>query len=394
MSEEKGLVTNEPYQAFERLDEEAIADEVNGIYVKSLVYRFEDKGGRMVTGLSIRGVEEAARFMVKHGYDIACDKAEVVEEQNEYRASVKVTSTYMGKTMVTYGYSRSVKTFGNGGRDEFAYVKAMSKAQRNALRTVIPEKLMSTLVEKFMGDKTRVRNVTSVGGERAESWPPKREEATVEAKEEAVEAEPEKVEETHSDMVDKMFASESDRKLEVVRFMQKIPAFPGIDGKGYGPFKKEDVGNIPHANAVNFVEREIVKAVEVEPKKEQFKTEEKPTEEEPANQRLWPLQAKDGNVYGSIIVGEENATVKFDSPIDMNNPQIKSMMNSFLANTVLNVMEDKAKAEGREFSYHIEDVDGLLTSISVVGLQRSQVGELAKACAWAAMRAAEKAEGR
>jgi len=153
-----------PFEVFEAMDEKQISDEINGVFIKTLVYQFEDSNGRTVTGLSVRGVEEAARFMVKHGYEIFADKASITEETDkEFRSSCKVTYVATnGKKMETYGYSRTLKRFMNGKTNEFAYVQALSKAQRNALRTSIPEKMMSTLIEKFLseGKGEKVKGLT------------------------------------------------------------------------------------------------------------------------------------------------------------------------------------------------------------------------------------------
>lgn len=54
-------------------------------------------------------------------------------------------------------------------------------------------------------------------------------------------------------------------EMIVVRFLQPLPAIIGIDMKAYGPFKKEDIANIPRENALNLIRRAIAKRVEIEP---------------------------------------------------------------------------------------------------------------------------------
>jgi DNA replication factor GINS len=54
-------------------------------------------------------------------------------------------------------------------------------------------------------------------------------------------------------------------EMMVVRFLHPLPAIMGIDMKAYGPFKKEDVANLPQENALNLIRRGIAKRVEIEP---------------------------------------------------------------------------------------------------------------------------------
>jgi DNA replication factor GINS len=54
-------------------------------------------------------------------------------------------------------------------------------------------------------------------------------------------------------------------KMLVVRFLQPLPAIMGIDMRAYGPFKREDVANLPQENALNLIRRGIAKRVEIEP---------------------------------------------------------------------------------------------------------------------------------
>lgn len=165
--EKNELEKTEPFQYFEKLDDQAIADELQGVWVRSLVYQFNQRG-QVVTGLSVKGVQEAARFMVKHGYNIECEHASIDKEtEKEFRASCKVTYTAPnGMKLVEWGYSRASKFYASKAPNEFAYVQALSKAQRNALRTCIPEKLMAELVQKYIdeGKVQKIPNTTkSVG---------------------------------------------------------------------------------------------------------------------------------------------------------------------------------------------------------------------------------------
>lgn len=57
---------------------------------------------------------------------------------------------------------------------------------------------------------------------------------------------------------------EKPKKLQLVRFLQEIPAIVGADMKTYGPFKPEDIATLPRENARILVERAA--AVEIETK--------------------------------------------------------------------------------------------------------------------------------
>lgn len=57
---------------------------------------------------------------------------------------------------------------------------------------------------------------------------------------------------------------EKPKKLQLVRFLQEIPAIVGADMKTYGPFKPEDIATLPSENAMILVKRAA--AVEIETK--------------------------------------------------------------------------------------------------------------------------------
>jgi len=52
-------------------------------------------------------------------------------------------------------------------------------------------------------------------------------------------------------------------RLIVVRFLQDIPAFVGIDGETHGPFQAEDVATIPEINARGLFKKDAIVAVNV-----------------------------------------------------------------------------------------------------------------------------------
>ncbi len=48
-----------------------------------------------------------------------------------------------------------------------------------------------------------------------------------------------------------------------VRLLQDLPEIVGIDGKIYGPFKKEDVVNLPKENAEALIKRGVAEKIDV-----------------------------------------------------------------------------------------------------------------------------------
>lgn len=150
LTEETAVTKPEQYTdfvLFEKADDQLIAEETEGLVVKDMAYQFV-QDGRTVTGLSIAGVNEATKILVRHGYNVKFDPAIVEETPTEFRAKVKVTyTTPTGTTLEQWGYSRQPKTFSNGKENQFAFVQACSKAQRNAARQIVPEKLLVRMLE-------------------------------------------------------------------------------------------------------------------------------------------------------------------------------------------------------------------------------------------------------
>lgn len=151
----------EHFEILERLDEEQVRSEIQGVFVRDMVYQFKDSKGRQVTGLSYAGVKELLRFMVRHGYDIRFEAAILEEHEKEYRSKCRVIYTAPnGKQLEMWGYSRQLKHWPSGELNEFAYVQACSKAQRNAGRAIIPERAATRMLEIFL-ERGQVRGVSA-----------------------------------------------------------------------------------------------------------------------------------------------------------------------------------------------------------------------------------------
>ena len=148
----KGMMTTEDFRELERRDEEQILAEMEGKYLDEFVYQFQ-QGGRTVTGLSWAGIKEIA-YRMGH---ITVDLERLEEKETHYVIIVKATDTEKGNSRL--GISTQPKTMkrrtGPDEEDQFALQKAMSKAQRNAMRSLMPEEMLKTWISRFLTGKTQ-----------------------------------------------------------------------------------------------------------------------------------------------------------------------------------------------------------------------------------------------
>jgi hypothetical protein len=139
---------NDPFALMEAYDDSSILEEIKGRAVDTLVYELKDmidpKTGQPVTGLSINGVRETVRSMNSRGMSAIAitDTPPFVQETEDYfQIAVYARDSKNGGG--NWGIKRQVKQFkkrnGTLVEDQFALEKALSKAQRNALRGLIPE---------------------------------------------------------------------------------------------------------------------------------------------------------------------------------------------------------------------------------------------------------------
>lgn len=140
----------EAFAIMERQDEDQIEAEIKGRFLEAFIYSFPQKGGGMVTGLSWAGVKEVARRM---GHISIVDLAiSVNEDGTTYRVLAKAKDLQTDVEMYGVSEQSKVQVFRNGetGTDQFALQKAVSKAQRNAIRSLIPEGLIKVMIEEYL----------------------------------------------------------------------------------------------------------------------------------------------------------------------------------------------------------------------------------------------------
>lgn len=154
-----------PFELFDKSDEEQIENEMKGMVADEMVYSFT-AGGQKVEGLSKAGTFEAMRSYNKtqrkqkkpHIILADTDKATVLESENSYAYIIPAYIT--DDNGVVYerfvGSAEANKTLkGRSGTysDPFALAKATSKAQRNAIRGLLPDSLIKRLIEKWTKQK-------------------------------------------------------------------------------------------------------------------------------------------------------------------------------------------------------------------------------------------------
>ena len=138
------------YEIMEARDEAQIIAVAKGSIIKEMFYSFYI-GGKKVTGISWVGTKEIARRYggLEMGLPIMTDIGE------EWAASVQCTDLVNKLTLVgTSTVSKTiVKKNGDIDPNKFAYTQASSKAQRNAIRALIPERVLIEMLETFIAEK-------------------------------------------------------------------------------------------------------------------------------------------------------------------------------------------------------------------------------------------------
>jgi hypothetical protein len=174
---------DEVYRVMDAEDEQMILDELQGRALGTMLYSFT-QGGSKVTDLSYAGVLECIRRLNAAGHQIRVaaepkpDLAEVVEDDETYYRAVVYAfdeRTGMGQFGLARQAKHKKKRNGKTERDAFAETIALNKAQRNALRSFVPEEWRQTLIGQYAGDESRVRRLRAVASADAgkmEELPP------------------------------------------------------------------------------------------------------------------------------------------------------------------------------------------------------------------------------
>jgi hypothetical protein len=154
--------------ASEMADDSLIESEMMGEVLSHFIYQFPQEG-KTVSGLSVKGVSEVVRRLnrnPKSGYKIHIKPEFLkIERDVEYNGEKGVEVSVFAEDLITgnsawglkfEAYSKA-KRGGGSYANTFAVEKALSKAERNAKRKLIPETLAVKMIQKLINeDKNNV----------------------------------------------------------------------------------------------------------------------------------------------------------------------------------------------------------------------------------------------
>lgn len=138
------------YKIMDTRDENQILAELQGHYLTEFVYSFK-AGGRDVIGLSWAGVKELA---YRYG-GIQVEECKIEEKADFWLVTCKAVDVQRKNSR--FGVATQSKMMkrrdGSSEVDEFALQKATSKAQRNAIRALMPEIAVKQYIDQFLSEK-------------------------------------------------------------------------------------------------------------------------------------------------------------------------------------------------------------------------------------------------
>ena len=146
------LVPVADYEVLDQVDDQAIVEMMTGQAIQDYVYSFK-QGGKTVEGLTLAGINEAAN---RRG-GIQVDDVQYEEREHSWLATAKATDTVTGSSR--YGAYEQAKRMGNR-EDPFAFTKAVHKAQRNAVKQLLPVAVIKEVLNFYLHRQ--------VGGEGAQ----------------------------------------------------------------------------------------------------------------------------------------------------------------------------------------------------------------------------------
>ena len=135
------------YEVVDQVDDQAIIELMTGQTIQDYVYSFK-QGGRTVEGLTLAGINEAAN---RRG-GIQVEDVTYEERDHSWIAVAKATDTITGSSR--YGAYEQAKMMG-GRADPFAFTKAIHKAQRNAIKQLIPVPVIREVLNFYLHRKTQ-----------------------------------------------------------------------------------------------------------------------------------------------------------------------------------------------------------------------------------------------
>ena len=129
------------------IDDKSIIADMQGHAIEEYVYSFK-QGGRNVQGLTLAGINEAANR--RGGLEIT--EIQYKETEDTWQAVAKALDTVTGSSR--YGACEQPKKMG-AKSDPFAFTKAIHKAQRNALKQLIPLPVIKEVLNHYLEKSKR-----------------------------------------------------------------------------------------------------------------------------------------------------------------------------------------------------------------------------------------------
>ena len=145
--EEEVVIEEDGFLQMEVIDDQSIIADMQGHANESYVYSFK-QGGRAVQGLTLAGINEAANR--RGGLQI--DELQIKDNENAWIVTAKALDTNTGSSR--YGACEQAKKMGSKA-DPYAFAKAVHKAQRNALKQLIPAPVINEVLAYYLGKSKR-----------------------------------------------------------------------------------------------------------------------------------------------------------------------------------------------------------------------------------------------
>jgi hypothetical protein len=138
---------NQAFDLMNQRDDTQVLLEIQGGFMEEFVYSFPTKEGK-VTGLSWVGTKEVARQMG----NISVEDCDIMETAETFR--VKCRAKDIARNVTMFGVAEQSKKMklrsGEESLDLHALSKAVSRAQRNAIRGLIPEIFIKKMIEQYV----------------------------------------------------------------------------------------------------------------------------------------------------------------------------------------------------------------------------------------------------
>ena len=145
-------------EVIDTVDDQTIVDMMTGQAIQDYVYSFK-QGGKMVEGLTLAGINEAAN---RRG-GIQVNRIEYEERESAWVATAQAMDTITGNSR--FGAYEQPKLI-NGKKDPFAFTKAIHKAQRNAIKQLLPVPVIREVLNFYL--KRKVDNTSQPQTEQSE----------------------------------------------------------------------------------------------------------------------------------------------------------------------------------------------------------------------------------